>query len=296
MAELTPKQHDVTTRFLVRQDPAAWVQWLGLPGGAPTQVLDSNLSLIQAEVDSAIRIDAAVPWIAHLEFQTGRDRDLPARVDLYNYLLGHRHGLPVVSTVVLLRPQAFGAELSGVLESSAPDGEVIRHFRYRVLQAWALPEGVFLEGGPAILPLAPIPAMFARGLRATERAAGVRMVLHEMSKRVVGQLSQADERAMWTATQVVLGLRYSRTEAARFFPEVRAMRDSSVYQAIAEEERVVGRMIEARQMLLDLGSQRFGNPDAAVSARVEQIRDLSSLQRRLHRVLQATSWDDLLRD
>jgi hypothetical protein len=68
------------------------------------------------------------------------------------------------------------------------------------------------------------------------------------------------------------------------------MRDSDTYWAIFEE----GEEIQARRDILQVGAKRFGAADATIAARLETITGISRLDRIVDRLLDATSWQDLL--
>src|SRR3954454_10107308 len=70
------------------------------------------------------------------------------------------------------------------------------------------------------------------------------------------------------------------------------MKESTACQAILEE----GRIEADRKTLLRQGARRFGATDAATRARVEALSDEARLEVLLDRVLDASSWDDLLGD
>ena len=68
------------------------------------------------------------------------------------------------------------------------------------------------------------------------------------------------------------------------------MRDSSAYQAILEEGRVEG----ARQLLLDLGTERLGPPDTVTEATLRSITDFDHLKRLTKRSLSVNTSEELL--
>jgi hypothetical protein len=76
------------------------------------------------------------------------------------------------------------------------------------------------------------------------------------------------------------------------------MRESSTYQAILEEGRVEGevrgRVAEARQIILDLGTSKFGAPDAATVAFLDRLDDVDTLHRLAVGTLTASTWEELL--
>ena len=82
----------------------------------------------------------------------------------------------------------------------------------------------------------------------------------------------------------------------------RALRESSTYQKILDEGRAEGlaegraegRAEEARRILVRLGTRRLKRPDARTRAALNAIDDAEHLERMAERVLDATSWTDVL--
>ena len=72
------------------------------------------------------------------------------------------------------------------------------------------------------------------------------------------------------------------------------MHESSTYRAILEEGATRGEVRNAQRNILDLGGQRFGPPDAASAATIEALDSIDVLNQVIHRLLTATSWQDLL--
>ena len=68
------------------------------------------------------------------------------------------------------------------------------------------------------------------------------------------------------------------------------MRESSTYQYILDE----GRLEEAQKLLLRIGRKRLGSPGKAIEGRVKEITELERLERMSDRLLNASSWDDLI--
>src|SRR5581483_10711757 len=131
----------------------------GLPVDGPVHAIESDLSTVLAEVDKILQVDAAQPWLAHLELQSSRDRELPLRLLQYHALLLRRHHQPIVSTVILLRPEADGPELSGLLEQYDPTGERTIAFGFRVVRVWERSADELLSSGLGTLLLAPLAAV-----------------------------------------------------------------------------------------------------------------------------------------
>src|SRR5437764_15009208 len=102
-----PQPFDASTKYLIEAQPADWLEYLGLPR-ADVDVIPADLSTVTAAADKVLRVRAGEPWLAHVELQASRDRELPERHLEYNVLLKRRHRLPVRSLVVRLRPDADG--------------------------------------------------------------------------------------------------------------------------------------------------------------------------------------------
>jgi hypothetical protein len=78
--------------------------------------------------------------------------------------------------------------------------------------------------------------------------------------------------------------------AAELLKGVREMEESSTYQWVMEK----GGKKALRETLLDLGTLRFGQPDATAVAALNSLDDKERLARMRHRLLDAADWDDLL--
>jgi predicted transposase YdaD len=111
---------------------------------------------------------------------------------------------------------------------------------------------------------------------------------------------------VWAAAFVLLGVRYSDDFAAALFEEVLGMEESTTYQAIIRRGEAIGeargqaagraegRAEEARRMLLLLGQDKFGPPDAATLVAVQAITDIERLEALGRQVRQAETWQQLL--
>lgn len=282
-----PKPFDATTKQLVAIQPEAWLGYLGL-SGAPVEVIEADLATVTAEADQVLRVAAPVPYLAHLEFQASYDPAMGRRLLRYNVLLHYRHGLPVHSVVLLLRPQADGPAMTGRVGYAAGD-DLSLHFRYRVLRVWEKDVGEILSGGRATLPLAPLAAVSADALPG---------VVREMEARIEREAPPAEAGMLWTATYVLMGLRYPEAFTAQLLKGVRQMKESVTYQAIlAEGEakgKAEGRAEEARRLILRQGTKRFGAPGANVEAAIAGVGSVEQLEQLAERLLEVESWDELL--
>jgi predicted transposase YdaD len=157
---------------------------------------------------------------------------------------------------------------------------------------WQLPVERLLAGGLGTLPLAPISAVAEAELPG---------VIERMRQRLRGR-SRAHASKLWTATYVLLGLRYDQLRVDELLQGVIAMEESVTYQAIIAKGRDQGRaeglhqgeLQQAQKTLLLLRQERFGAPDARVTAVVEAITDLRLLEQLSVRLLHAASWEELL--
>ena len=191
-----------------------------------------------------------------------------------------RHGLPVESVVVLLRPSAHGPVMTGRVRIARPEHVPYLGFDHRIVRAWRQPVDAVLAGGLGTLPLAPLSDLGEVELPA---------VIRDMGDRIAREASPVLERTLW-ATYLLIGLRYSPEVAQMIESYSRALRESSIYQKIRAE----GRAEEARRIPVRLGTRRLERPDVRTRAALAAIDDAERLERMAERVLDATSWADVL--
>jgi predicted transposase YdaD len=278
-----PGPFDTSTKHLLETYPAAWLAYVGLPATGPVTVIDADLSTVTAEADKVLRLDEPTRWLVHVEFQASADPTLERRMLRYNALLGSRHRVPVQSVLILLRPGANHPRLDGILHQHTPDGQLYLDFRYLVIRAWEQPVDAVIAGALGTLPLAPIAAVTEDTLPA---------VIRRMDNRIQAEASPREAATLWAATYLLMGLRYSPEIAEQLLRRVRDMRESSTYQAILTE----GRIEEAQTILLRQGRKRFGPPDAHVQATLESINNRERLEALSERLLDVSTWDELLAD
>jgi predicted transposase YdaD len=204
-------------------------------------------------------------------------------------LLYGRHDLPVHTAVVLLRPEADDPGLTGTVAYQSPHGRGGLEFRYQVVRVWQRPVETLLAGGLGTMPLVPLSDVPRQALPGA---------IHRMEERLSREAPPADAAKLWAATYILMGLRYRPEFAAQLLKGVRAMKESSTYQAILAEGRAEGRAegqaVEARKILLRQGTKRFGSPDARTQSAIEAISDVERLEQLTERLLDVSSWDELL--
>jgi predicted transposase YdaD len=278
---------DAATKHLIETNPADWLAYVGLPR-AEVEILDADLSSVSAAGDKLLRVREAMPWFLHLELQAGYESDMIERFHFYCVVERRRHRLPVQLYVVLLRPEADGPDVTGAIEYLRPNGTCYERFEYNVIRAWEKPVEETLQGGLATLPLAPI-----SNVRPEELPAVVR----RMDERLSREVSPGEAEDLWTATYLLMGLRYPPEVGRQLLQGVRNMRESSTYQAILEEGRAEGeargRAEEARRSILLIGRKRLGEPSPDVQARLDALSDVDALERLLGRSLDVETWEEL---
>jgi len=147
----------------------------------------------------------------HFELQVSYDADLPQRMLRYNVLLKNRHGLPVRSVAILLRPKADGPEMTGVVQHTLADEHYLK-FDYRVVRIWRKPVADILDGGVGTLPLAPLAEVTKPELPG---------VILRMKERLKVETTVSEEAVLWTATYVLMGLRYDQALTGELLKGVR---------------------------------------------------------------------------
>ncbi len=93
-----------------------------------------------------------------------------------------------------------------------------------------------------------------------------------------------------TAAYILTGLRVSREEPMDLYRGLQTMRESTGYQAILDE----GRVLALQRTLLRQGRIRFGPPSEAIEAALQGILDGDRLERMTERLLTASNWQELL--
>jgi hypothetical protein len=124
------------------------------------------------------------------------------------------------------------------------------------------------------------------GVRARIQAA----VVAQLKQRLDREVTRSDASVLWSATAILTGLRYEDTLIETLLQGVLAMEESVIYQKIIRK----GKAEEARKILLLQGRSRFGEPSPEVVARLDAVTDISRLEELTVRLLQATSWQELL--
>jgi hypothetical protein len=288
------KPFDVTLKHLLDKYPLDWLRLLGIEVSGPVESIDADLATVSAAADKVFRLPKPLNRLTHLERQSSYKGDLPDRLHLGNTVLHLRHGLPVQSVAVLLRREADGPAMTGVLQKRYAPGRKYLDFRYDVLRVWKLSFESILAAGLGTLPLAPL---------TDDAKPKLPSIIRKMERRLASESQSQDDASIWTATYVLMGLRYSTQIAHELLRGVRTMDDSVTYQEIVSKGlarglakgRAEGRLEAAREMLLKLGAKRLGRPDKKTTKQIGAIDQFDQLEQLTERLFDAKSWKELLR-
>jgi len=296
-----PGPIDDTLKHLTGLSPQDWVVRGGWTA-APATLIDADIGTITGATDKVIRVTGPPDWLLAVDFQAGHDSvaKLPDLL-LYNSAMFKRHGLPVRSLLVLLHRGADSPQLTGVYERGFAGEPFDVALRYRCVRVWQVPAEKWLSGGIGLLPLAPLGDV---------RPGELPAVIAQMKQRLAKALPASQKAELWSATYILMGLRYERAMIQTLLQGVITMKESVTYQAILEEGKAEGKAEgiatgmaegiakgkaeEARRMLLLLGRVQFGEPSPNVQATLDNLADVNLLEELTLRLIRVTNWQELL--
>jgi hypothetical protein len=154
-----------------------------------------------------------------------------------------------------------------------------------VIRIWEQPLEAFLEGGLGLVPLAPV-------TNVTE--AGLPQIVQRMAERISREAPPEEAGTLWAAAGVLMGLVWPKGLVKQLLENVMILRESAWVQGLLEDGRAEGRVQDRQEVLLQLGRKRFGAPDADTEATLRAIKDYERLNRMSDRLLDVTTWQDLL--
>jgi len=272
---------------LVWDDPVAWLQRLGIDPRGPVEVIDSDITTLTASADKVIRGGGSVePFLVNIEFQSSHDAQLVRTLWFRQVAIDHRHGLPVLTVLLLLRKEANSPSFTGVYERFMPDGRLMNRYDYQVVRLWKEPVDSFLNAGVELVPLVPFADVEEQQLPE---------LVHKMADRI-NTLEPARAAKLWTASYILMGMRYPDDLIEKPLGGIQAVKESTTYQKILRDGKAEGHIEEAQQFLLVMGTERFGLPEAAVVDALEEIRDIDRLRDLGRRIVKTDvlDWNSLL--
>ncbi len=119
---------DVSAKELVWDDPASWLDRLGLGHGAELEVIDSDITTLSASADKVIRVGGDNPYLVNIELQSSHETTLARTLWYRQVALDYRHNLPVHTVLVLLRKEANSPALTGIYDRALPDGSLTNRY------------------------------------------------------------------------------------------------------------------------------------------------------------------------
>ncbi|MFM9962889.1 MAG: hypothetical protein ACKV2Q_16895 [Planctomycetaceae bacterium] len=283
---------DVAMKHPISEFPQDWSELVGVRRGTPVHVVDSDVSTLATLADRVIEVGGATPYVLHLEPQSYFDKFLDIRMFEGNARLTKRHQQCVHTSVLLLHRSAWGKANTGSYKTQSPLGRCSTEFHYDLIKVWELPAEKLLSLGIGVLPLVPVSKV---------TRAEIPGLVSRMAERFHDEVSPAVAAELWTATFVLVGLRYDRVFAEAILRGVRNnMKESSTYQLIVEEglaEGLAKGFVKARaEDILRICTKRLGKPNRKVRESILAICDEARLDKLLDRVLDVESWAELLND
>ncbi len=206
-------------------------------------------------------------------------------------------------------PLAEAASLTGHLELQRPDGQPIHDFRYGVVRTWQQPTEAILQGPLNLVPMA---------ILADAPPESARTVVERIDARLSREATIPDADRLRKSTFLLGTLRFEKATLNQPFagaPTMKLFNDNVLKDiAVTSEEAdemvrrwnarlqleealrkyIEVRVDEARSILLELATDRFGEPDEAQKTQLVGITDHDRLVRLCKKVGKLASWDELL--
>ncbi len=82
---------DVSTKELVWDDPATWLDRFGIGPRGPVEVIDSDITTLSAAADKVIRVGGSEPYLVNIEFQSSHETTLARTLWYRQVALDYRH-------------------------------------------------------------------------------------------------------------------------------------------------------------------------------------------------------------
>ena len=294
---------DAATKELIWDDPAAWLERMGIDPAGGVEVVDSDATTLVSTADKVIRVGGENPFLVDLEPHSYHDSELVRTLWMRQVALDHRHNLPVLTVLILLHKRANSPDLSGSYTRELPDGRLTNRYDYRVVRLWQEDPEPYLNGGLAVVPLAPLTNVAEADLPA---------LVDRMHERI-GPEPTIHARILWGATYLLMGFRFDEDLVGHLLEGVIPMlAESSTYQKILRDGRREGhqegrqegrqeglregQILGERRLLIRQGTRKFGEPDAATVAAIDAILDPDRLVALGERIIDANvlTWADLL--
>jgi hypothetical protein len=178
--------------------------------------------------------------------------------------------------------------MTGRYVRTAVDGSTIAEFHYVVERVWERPIDYWLRSGIGLAPLA---------MLTDEAAADLDFALERFQDSLAGQdTDETITKTLVGSSYVLCGMRYDRARITETYRRLSMLlEDSTTYQEILEKGLSKGRSQGERNLLLHLGTKKFGPPSAAIAAALQAIAEPARIEQLAERLLDAVDWEDLMR-
>jgi len=248
------------------------------------RILNVDLSTISAATDVAYGFGDPLEEILDINFQSGPDVHLSGRTELYRAVLHHRYHVPVRTLIVLLRPEADHAHLSGKHAYGPATNGV--QCGYEVVRLWEQPPEIFLRAGIGLLPLATLCKLPENVT--TEQA--IAEIVRAIDARLTSEVSEADRLRILTGAFKLSGMRLKKASLINIYGVYGMIKQTNAWEEMMYE----GSLRQAKQMILRFAGKKLGPPPADAKERLFQIEDVERLERIGENILAASSWEELL--
>jgi len=214
--------------------------------------ISGSLPSTEHRADFLARVTGDRDFIAHIEFQTEHDPNMPMRMLSYYARILHAHKLPVYPIVVYLRQR--DAHIEDTYNSSIGGRDVIA-FKYEVVRIWELESSkVFENRLYGLYPLTPLMA-----------DSDLARCLHEVEIAVNDKKIDVDS---YTCTRIFAELKYP-DEVVKTMIKDKLLKQSTFYKETRDEGMSAGRESGVCSLL----AVRFGSVSDRLSGRIHSIME-----------------------
>ena len=151
-----------------------------------------------------------------------------------------------------------------------------------------MPVETLLNSGIGTLPLAPLTDLGSMPIEA---------VIEKMKSQVQHEDDQNEVNSFWASVYIMMGMKYSKEAIDTLLKGVMGMKDSVTYKAILEEGlmkgKEEGKADEARRILLNIGTNRYGVASDETRKRIEATTSLVKLEFYIENLFRAENWIEL---
>ncbi len=218
--------------------------------------ISGSLPSTEHRADFLARVTGDTDFIAHIEFQTGHDPDMPVRMLSYYARILHAHKLPVYPIVVYLRQR--DARIEATYNSSIGGRDVIA-FKYEVVRIWELESAKIFESRLyGLYPLTPLMA-----------DSDLARCLYEVEIAVKDKKIDVDS---YTCTRIFAELKYP-DEVVKTMIKDKLLKQSTFYKETRDEGISAGITRGRESGIRSVLAARFGSVSDRLSGRIHAIME-----------------------